>query len=91
MKKIFKYVIPVTDHHILHLPEGAKILSVANQHDNIVMYALVDPEKTAKRLDIRVCGTGHALDNRIEQMTFIGTVSLHGGRLMFHVFYEWNP
>lgn len=91
MRKIFKYVIPVTDDSILPIPEGAKILSVANQHDSIVMYALVDPEKTTKRLNIRVCGTGHTLDDHIEQMTFIGTVNLHGGRLMFHVFYEWHP
>lgn len=87
MKTVYKYSLDITNEQVLALPVGAVILSVANQHEGIVMYALVD--KNVKGLQgqkIYIHGTGHEVYG--ENLAFIGTVELLGGRLMFHVFRE---
>lgn len=95
-RKIFKYNLEVTDKQTLKLPPGSHILSVMNQRDNIVLYALVWPtenKEVYEDVSIRIVGTGHDIDFFIPAerfgggYKFLGTVSLHGGALMFHVFY----
>ena len=85
MKAVFKYELIATDEQKLTLPANAEILSVVNQNEDIVLYALVDT--TVRGLQshtIYIHGTGHVVSG--EDIAFIGTVALHGGRLMFHVF-----
>jgi len=87
MMKIFKYPLEITDHSELLLPAGAKILSVIEQDENIVLYAMVDPTmEYNKSRKIRIVGTGHEIDD-LMGFTFLGTVSLIGGKLIFHIFY----
>ncbi len=93
--KIFKYPLEITDDQTIKLPHGARILSVMNQHDNIVLYALVnDKEKKIESVSTRIVGTGHDIDFFIPAAgfgggyKFLGTVSLYDGKLMFHVFYS---
>lgn len=94
--KIFKYPLGITDNQTIKLPRGAHILSVMNQHDNIVLYALVnDDEKKNVSVSIKIVGTGHSVNFPIcspmfvnDAYKFLGTVSLYGGELMFHVFYK---
>jgi hypothetical protein len=86
-KKIYKYVIPTTDESELQLPAGAQILSVMEQGNGIVLYAIVNTSvEVTKTVSVRVVGTGHRIDFDLNEYKFIGTVSLHGGVLMFHVF-----
>lgn len=85
MRKIFKYFLRVTDEQTLDLPRGAEILSVEEQKNKVVLYALIDPAEC--RLyphTIYVHGTGHSI--HAENLKFIGTVKLYNGDLMFHVF-----
>jgi hypothetical protein len=90
LKKIYKYILQITDHQTLTLPKGSKILSVAEQHDNIVLYALVDTVTgDVENVPIIIRGTGHTA-NYVEGCAFLGTVKLSGGRLMFHVFAKTN-
>lgn len=84
MKRILKYTLDIVDYQELTLSENSKILSVANQRDNIVLYALTD-ELTTCTYSIIMHGTGHPADDVIGAQ-FIGTVSLYNGALMFHVF-----
>ena len=87
MRSIFKYALRVTDEQTLTLPANAEILSVANQNENIVLYALVDTSvKGLQNHTIYIHGTGHVVYG--DSLAFIGTVVLHGGRLMFHVFRD---
>lgn len=93
--KIFKYKLEVTDEQIVKLPSGSRVLSVMNQNDNIVLYALVsDNEIDTEEVSIRIVGTGHDIDFFIPAAgfgggyEFLGTVSLYDGTLMFHVFYK---
>jgi hypothetical protein len=84
MKRILKYTLDIVDHQELTLSENSKILSVQNQRDSIVLYALTN-ELTTCTYSIIMHGTGHTADDVIGAQ-FIGTVSLHNGSLMFHVF-----
>jgi hypothetical protein len=86
MKKIFKYIL---DGDPLTLPAGSKVISVKNQHDNIVLYAIVDTDINDKMIySIFITGTGQEIGKDLTDYTFLGTVSLLGGEFMFHVFYK---
>lgn len=88
MKRIFKYPLPVRDLVFLDLPLGAQVLSVAVQEGSIVLYALIDDaEKQTDRQAFRVVGTGHLCED-VLGMRFLGTVNLHNGALMFHIFHD---
>jgi hypothetical protein len=89
VKKIFKYVLQ-PDQHELELPLGTLILSVAEQFDQVVMYAMVNPEMDfKKRIGICIVGTGHEVPSLVaESWAFKGTVKLMGGALMFHIFIK---
>ena len=81
--QIFKYIISQGE-QIIDMPRGAKLLSIAEQRNNIVLYALVDPTNPIAKRRILVVGTGWGFSVNIEK--FIGTVNLVDGELMFHVF-----
>lgn len=88
MKKIYKYTLQIEYKQTLKLPEGSKILSVAEQNNSIVLYALVNTAtENVEHVSILIHGTGHPADD-VEDYTFLGTVKLYGGDLMFHVFYK---
>lgn len=90
MKRIFKYPIRAVYTQDLQLPAGSKILSVENQDETIVLYALVeDSNDIMQSHQIIIHGTGHPADDVLEA-TFVGTVKMHNGRLMFHVFTRRN-
>lgn len=82
---IFKYTLdgsPVT----ISLPRGAKILSVAEQNERVVLWAMVDPKELAlQERVIQIFGTGHPIEDA-ESLTFIGTVLMHKGKLVWHIF-----
>jgi hypothetical protein len=86
MKKIYKYIL---DGDPLILPAGSKIISVANQRDNIVLYAIVDTDIKDKMIySIFIAGTGQEIGRDLMDYTFLGTVSLLNGEFMFHIFYK---
>jgi hypothetical protein len=78
----------MTDELLLELPRGAQILSVGNQKDQLVLWALIDVE--CSELEIRhflIVGTGHELRLFGKFLgKFLGTVLFHDAALVFHVF-----
>jgi hypothetical protein len=88
--KIFKYILKAEDKQVLTLPLPAKILSVAEQFQNIVLYAMVYPDCRQGSVDrtIYIVGTGHDAEHLYDK-TFIGTVKLAEGALMFHIFTDY--
>lgn len=88
MKAIYKYPLKITDGLQLELPKDSVVLSVAEQDSHIVLYALVDTvEKEKETHLIRIVSTGHPLpENFLLEFSFIGTVKMMNGQLMFHVF-----
>jgi len=89
MKTIYKYPIKVIDEQELQLPKGYKLLTVINQNDVPVIYAIVDTEEIkTETLWIRIFGTGNALDDDYlnNSYDYLGTVITCGGSLIWHVF-----
>ena len=83
--KIYKYILK-HDVNLLALPYKSQILSVKNQHNKIVLYALVDPEEKEmqKRTFIVATTGGMEVDSGTHQ--FIDTVMLANGAYVVHVF-----
>lgn len=86
-KIIYKHIL-VPNVEIYYFPFGAEILSVAAQHDHVVLYESHDTDlhpnlKLQKRV-IKVITTGSNFDLGFKK--FLGTVSLDDGMIMLHVF-----
>lgn len=91
MKTIYKYVVHPTDYQTIKLPARSSILSAQEQYDEIVLYVAVDTSDIAfEEVEILVTGTGNAINENLEEYTFLDTVKIQGGSLMLHVFYKGN-
>ena len=85
MLKVYKYQLNALELQELFVVKNAQILSVANQHERLCLWALLDGEETQfESRKILVVGTGHALPHG--EFRFIGTVLFEGDSLVFHVF-----
>jgi hypothetical protein len=82
MRTIWKWTL--TTECTLDMPQGAKILTVQEQHGEPQLWALVDSNAPQERRTFRVYGTGHCCAT--DPGDYIGTFQLHGGGLVFHVF-----
>jgi len=84
-QRIFKYLLDQGE-QVINMPCGSTILSVDEQNDEIVLYAMVNPDvnPVSAGRRILVVGTGWEFSLNVEK--FIGTVKLEYGALMFHVF-----
>ena len=89
MNAIYKYELSGDTPQTILLPISSTVLSVVEQNEKIVMYALVDNETQGKmQAKILLLGTGQTFDNTLDGYTFLNTVNLLGGSLMLHVFVE---
>jgi len=89
MKKIYKYTLKPTDFQILELPKKSNIISVIEQNNQIVLYAIINDNMSETELyDIMIKGTGHDLPENFDLYTFLNSVNLIDGSLIFHVFYK---
>jgi len=85
MRTIWKYTLNA-NWNPLEVPVGYKVLSVIEQYDEIVMYLLVDPSNETEKAEFFVSGTGIYLEDSIDELEFVGTVSTYRGSLICHVF-----
>jgi hypothetical protein len=87
VKKIYKYDVEVNDTFEVEMPDGAEILTVQVQHQQPVIWALVETNnKTVKRF-FRLIGTGNPIEmDEQESLNHIGTFQITGGALVFHLF-----
>lgn len=88
MKMIFKYPLQIYEHQDILLPVGNyKILSVHNQNEVLVLYALVETSTLQTRcVAVEIRGTGQPAEY-LKGCTYVGTVEMYGTQ-MFHVFAE---
>ncbi|WP_434006830.1 DUF7352 domain-containing protein [Paenibacillus konkukensis] len=69
----------------LELPLGSQILSVKEQRNEVVLYALVNPdEEIRETYNILVYGTVHDIEVNISDYEFLDSVLLQSGSLVFH-------
>lgn len=81
MSKIWKYTLP--PHGEVEMQAGANVLSVAQQGQGIVVWAVVDPMEDTEIRQFDAVPTGGDLPEG--RAVFYGTVSLDNG-LVFHIF-----
>ena len=74
--EIWKYTLQEQKETILDIPVGAVILTVQQQKEKPVLWALVDPEGPKEPRKFRLVATGERFDAR--WMTYIGTFTMHG-------------
>ena len=84
-QSIWKFPTPIVDEFSLDMPEGAEILDVERQDVDPCIWALVNTDAPLKPRRFAWYGTGHRASG-IAKADHIGTVLLHGGRLVFHLF-----
>ncbi len=91
MNTIWKFKLENIDQQTIEIPLPAKILSVAEQNDDIVLYSVVDNGKDVPTIpvDILIKGAGDFVENNIGLYTFLGTVKLFCGTEIWHVFYMY--
>lgn len=90
MKSVYKYIVSMAGYQELTLPINSRVLSVTEQNEKIVLYALVDTTtRETETVQIIVHGTGHPA-NDVDNYTFLGTVALMNGMFMLHIFYNKN-
>ncbi len=90
MKKIFKYLLAMVDYQTIDIKKPAILLSVEEQNDGVMLYALVDDLEDSIPVDVRIIRTGNPITDDIENYKFLGTIKLAKGRLMFHIFARYS-
>ena len=92
MRSIYKYDIVNTSNGIIEGPI-TKLLTAQVQHGTIVVWAEVDTEAPNRKFEVFPLGTGWPLDTPagkeciLDTHTYLSTVQLAGGSLIFHVYY----
>lgn len=81
---IWKYELEVLDIQFIDVPIGGTILSVANQSDRVMLWAMVNPTNPKEKRRIEIYGTGHNIEPTPADRTFIGTVLV--APYVWHVF-----
>ena len=84
-QRIYKYPLALTDTQSIVLPEGAEVLHVGMQDDGLMLWALVDADRTGVHRTFQVAGTGHSVSLPGGRLVYIGTVLAPLG-LVWHVF-----
>lgn len=85
MKRIYKYPVPLNDDSAIDMPEGAQVLTVQMQHEQVWIWALVDPDAPMVTRRFHIVGTGHPIEHP-DTLTYIGTFQVSGGMLASHLF-----
>ena len=92
MRSVYKYDIVNTSNGIIEGPI-TKLLTAQVQHGTIVVWAEVDTEAPNRKFEVFPLGTGWPLDPPagkeciLDTHTYLSTVQLAGGSLVFHVYY----
>ena len=85
MIAIYKYEVPLNEAGV-NIPGLVRWLHVGVQYDVVVVWAVVDTTRPTRTERLCVRGTGHPFTGA--EGEHIGTVQLHGGSLVLHVFAD---
>lgn len=89
MKSIYKYKIDIDREQFTIRGPIVKLLTVQAQCSQICVWAEIDTDKPEREFNILPMGTGWELDKmkHFDKMTYLGTVQLYGGELVWHMYY----
>lgn len=83
MKTIWKTTLKPADVQAIDVPAGSELLCAREQHEQICVWFRCDPDQPRETRNIAIVGTGH---NTPDGGRYLGTASLKGGQLIFHIF-----
>ena len=92
MKVIHKYMMGVVGHNSvveIDMPKGAKILDIQIQHNQPVIWAVVNPKHKEHKHTYHVFGTGSEMtDYDKKHYEYVRTVqeNIDGAILVWHIF-----
>lgn len=86
MVKVLKYQLANEERQVFEIRSN-EILSIKEQHNKMVMYALVNPDSPVRKYEVVTVPTGVEVEGLV-QYTFLDTVKLFDGSIMFHIFYR---
>lgn len=85
-KTIWKTALKVADLQEIVVPRESEFLSAREQNEEICVWYRCDPTRMVdESRKIAIIGTGHPAP---DDGQFLGTVSLLGGSLIFHIFAQ---
>lgn len=88
MISIHKYMLEADDEQVISIKGCIKPLSVDEQHGKMVLYVMVETDsKQVFDINVSIRGTGHDATTVLDD-EFLGTIKLHHGNIMFHVFWR---
>ena len=87
-QSIWKYELDIKDRVEVMMPVRSRVLSVGNQRETLCLWAIVEPGGAMVKRTFMIKGTGHPYDFRdtAHPAEFLGTVLMHEGALVWHVF-----
>lgn len=85
MRAIWKFNLQMLQTQVVEMPDRAELLSVRVQHDELMVWALVDPEARKVERPFMLYATGEPLPDG-PMGVFVGTVMFQGGDYVFHVY-----
>lgn len=86
MTTIWKATLQPADVQQVMVPSGAEFLCAREQFEHICVWFRCDPTAPLTPRSLAVVGTGNpapGADGR-----YLGTASLYGGQMMFHIFEQ---
>lgn len=91
MNKIFKIKLENIDRQTIEIPLPARILSVVEQDNDIVLNSIIDDDKDVPTVsvDLLIIGIDEVVENNIDVYNFLGTVLLLDGKEIWNVFYRF--
>lgn len=89
MKSIYKYKIDINRGQFRISGPITKLLTVQVQRSQICVWAEIDTDKPDRHFNVFPVGTGWETDKLayFDKMTYLGTVQLYGGDLVWHMYY----
>lgn len=87
MKTIYKYILEEVINSFA-IPKGAKILTVASQHNKVCIWVECDEKEDTERRDFHIFGTGLSIPEgkEIILLKYVGTAIIMGGNSVLHVY-----
>lgn len=83
---IWKYPLQVIGEQLVHMPKGAKVLTVQVQYGEPQIWVQVDERAITEPRTFTTYGTGESSHEGKDPGRYIGTYQLYNGAAVFHVF-----
>lgn len=84
---VWKFKLEVKDRQSIEMPQGAEILDIQTQNNEICIWALVDIDAKMDVRHFEVWGTGHKhYYEDYKKADYLGSVQTENGKFVWHIF-----